>query len=215
MRKISTLTIDACKALHFCIKHQRTWQGAVSPARRSGQIWALANYSINGRRRTLNFTSVFVTPYKYPRVKPCKPKPFRGLFLFTVLPSSTLYERNNFLKKLGVTMQLFKRMLVITAIVPLIAGLSGCASDLIEVRKGSDRVSLADASQVGSCQSKGEITVSVLAQVRFISRSVEEVEANLSQLARNGTIDAGGDTVVKGDSPGYGKRTFAIYKCRP
>lgn len=111
-------------------------------------------------------------------------------------------------------MQFSRRLLLITAMVPLIAVLNGCASNLIEVRQGSDRVSLADASQVGSCQSKGEINVSVLAEYGFINRSVEAVEANLLQLARNGAVDAGGDTVVKGNSPAYGKRTFAIYKCR-
>lgn len=94
-------------------------------------------------------------------------------------------------------------------------GLGGCASNLVEVRQGSDRVSLADASQVASCQSKGEIKVSVLAEIGFISRSVQEVEANLLQLARNGAIDSGGDTLVKGNSPAFGKRTFNIYKCRP
>ncbi len=111
-------------------------------------------------------------------------------------------------------MQFFKRI-VITSAVLLIAELGGCASDLIDVRKGSDQVSLVDANQVGSCQSKGETTVSVLAEVGFISRSVEAVEANLLQLARNGAIDAGGDSVVKGNSPVFGKRTFAIFKCKP
>ncbi|MBY0575287.1 MAG: DUF4156 domain-containing protein [Gallionellaceae bacterium] len=109
-------------------------------------------------------------------------------------------------------MQLFKTTIVI---VPMIVGLGGCASNLIEVRKGSELVSLAEANQVGSCQLKGEINVSVLAEVGFFSRSVEAVEANLLQLARNGAIDEGGDTVVKGNSPDYGKRTFNIYKCRP
>ena len=112
-------------------------------------------------------------------------------------------------------MQIFKGIFVNAAIVPLIAVLGGCASSLIEVRDGSGRVSLVDASQVSSCQPKGEISVSVLAEAGFITRSVESVEANLLQLARNGAIDAGGDTVVKGNSPDYGKRTFAIYKCRP
>lgn len=112
-------------------------------------------------------------------------------------------------------MRFFKEMLIITAIVPLIALLGGCASDLIEVRNGSDRVSLADANQVSSCQSKGKITVSVLAKVGFFNRSIEDVDADLLQLARNGAVDAGGDTVVKGDRPEVGKRTFAIYKCRP
>lgn len=111
-------------------------------------------------------------------------------------------------------MKLLKRMLVAIAVVQMIAGLGGCASNLIEVRKGSDRVSVADANQVAICQSKGEINVSVLAEVGFISRSVEAVEANLLQLARNGAVDSDGDTVVKGNSPEFGKRTFAIYKCR-
>lgn len=112
-------------------------------------------------------------------------------------------------------MQLFKKSIFVISIAPLIIGLTGCASSMIEVRKGSDQVSLADESKVGSCDSKGFTTVSVLAEIGFINRSDEAVEANLLQLARNSAIDAGGDTVVKSNSPEYGKRTFAIYKCRP
>ncbi|MGA7180015.1 MAG: DUF4156 domain-containing protein [Thiobacillaceae bacterium] len=112
-------------------------------------------------------------------------------------------------------MQFFKGMLMVNAAVVLIAILNGCASDLIGVRHGSERVSLADASQIIGCQSKGTITVSVLAKVGFLSRSIDDVDANLSQLARNGAVDAGGDTIVKGERPEIGKRTFAIYKCRP
>lgn len=112
-------------------------------------------------------------------------------------------------------MQFFTRMIVTTTIAATIACLSGCASSMIEVQEGSGRVSMVDASLVGRCQPKGEITVSVLAKVGFISRSEEAVEANLLQLARNGAVDSGGDTVVKGDSPKFGKRTFAIYKCQP
>lgn len=112
-------------------------------------------------------------------------------------------------------MQFPKGMLAIAAITPMIIGVGGCASSLIEVRQGSDRVALVDASQVGNCQSKGEINVSVLAEAGFISRSAEAVEANLLQLARNGAVDAGGDTVVRGNSPDFGKRTYAIYRCHP
>jgi hypothetical protein len=111
-------------------------------------------------------------------------------------------------------MRIFKRIIVIIVIMLLISGLSGCASGLIEVRTGSDQVSLTEASQVGNCQPKGEITVSVLAEVGFISRSAEAVETNLLQLARNGAIDSGGNTIVKGNSSEFGKRTFSIYKCR-
>lgn len=96
-----------------------------------------------------------------------------------------------------------------------LAVLGGCASsELIDVRPGSEHVALADANQVSGCQSKGKITVSVLAKVGFVNRSVEAVDANLLQLAKNGAVDAGGDTVVKGERPDFGTRTFAIYKCR-
>jgi hypothetical protein len=112
-------------------------------------------------------------------------------------------------------MQFSKRILLTAAIVPMIVGLNGCASSFIEVRKGTDRVSVADANQIAACQSKGKITVSVLAKVGFITRSAEDVEANLLQMARNNAVDAGADTVVKGESQEFGKRTFDMYKCRP
>jgi hypothetical protein len=108
------------------------------------------------------------------------------------------------------SMQLFKGMFVIAAI-----ALTGCASSLIGVREGSDRVSLADANQIAACQSKGKITVSVLAQAGILTRYEEDVEANLFQLARNNAVDAGADTVVKSESTEFGKRTFGMYKCRP
>lgn len=109
-------------------------------------------------------------------------------------------------------MQFSKGMLVIVAIVPLFAGLSGCANNIfIGVREGADRVSLAEANQVASCQSKGAITISVFAKGRI----EKDVEANMYQMARNSAVDEGADTVVKGESPELGKRTFKLYKCRP
>jgi hypothetical protein len=112
-------------------------------------------------------------------------------------------------------MRFSKGMLVITVVLPLIAGLSGCASSLIGVHEGADRVSLADANQVGACQSKGKTIVSVLAKIGFINRLEEVVEADLYQVARNDAADAGADTLVKGESQEFGKRTFDMYKCRP
>ena len=109
-------------------------------------------------------------------------------------------------------MKLYKNVLVFFAFVMV---LYGCASQLIEVKQGSDRVSVADANQVASCDSKGKATVSVLTKVGFISRSVDAVEDNLLQLARNSALDIGGDTIVKDEMPEFGKRTFAIYKCKP
>jgi hypothetical protein len=109
-------------------------------------------------------------------------------------------------------MQFSKGMLTIVALAPLFAGLSGCANNIfIGVHEGADRVSLAEANQVGSCQSKGAVIISIFAKGRI----EKDVEANMYQMARNDAVDEGADTVVKGESPEFGKRTFKLYKCRP
>jgi hypothetical protein len=108
-------------------------------------------------------------------------------------------------------MKFSKGLLVVAAVVPLLAGLNGCASKFIGTREGVERVSLAEESQIASCQSKGKITFSIFAK----GRAEKEVEANLYQMALNHAVDVGADTVVKGESPEFGKRTFAVYKCRP
>lgn len=112
-------------------------------------------------------------------------------------------------------MRFVKRSLVFAAVVSLVTMMGGCASSMIGVRAGSERVSLADRNQLAGCQSRGKITVSVLAKVGFIKRSTADVEANLFQLARNEAVDAGADTLVKDESQEFGTRTFGLYKCRP
>lgn len=111
-------------------------------------------------------------------------------------------------------MQIGKKILAVVGVAPLLAGLSGCAGNLIEVRDGAEKVSLLEANQVAGCQSRGGTTVSVLAEVGFYNRSVEAVEADLLQLARNVAVDSGGDTLVRGRAEKYGTRAFDIYKCR-
>lgn len=108
-----------------------------------------------------------------------------------------------------------RKMLLASAAVMTMAALTGCASKLIEKRVGSERVAVLQAGQVGSCQSKGNTTVSVLAEIGFITRGSEAVEANLVQLASNSAVDSGGDTLVKGNSTEFGKRTFEIFRCKP
>ena len=111
-------------------------------------------------------------------------------------------------------MRFSKPMLVITASV-LLLNLTGCASKMIGVHAAAERVSLAEANQVASCKLISKNSVTVLAKVGFIVRDTTEVEENLYQLARNDAVDAGADTVVKGESTTFGTRIFSLYKCRP
>ena len=115
--------------------------------------------------------------------------------------------------KMNSFMQITQGKLVAAVLMPLALG--GCASSLIDVRQGSEQVAVAQADQVSQCKAIGKTTVSVLAEVGFISRGIDNVDANLLQLARNEAVNQGGDTVVPGDRPEIGKRAFAIYKCRP
>ena len=96
---------------------------------------------------------------------------------------------------------------------PLLAVLSGCADSLIQLEPGSDRVTLAEANRVSDCQHIGKTTVNVVSRVGIYSRTITDVDVNLLQLARNGAIEEGGDTVVAGERQDIGKRTFLIYKC--
>lgn len=109
-------------------------------------------------------------------------------------------------------MKFTKPIFTIALATPLLAALSGCAYNVfIGLHEGAERVSLAEANQVAECQAKGGVTVSVFAKGRI----EKDVEANLFQMARNSAADAGADTVVKGESPEFGQRTFKFYKCRP
>lgn len=114
-------------------------------------------------------------------------------------------------------MRFSKGICAVVAIVPLLAGLSGCSSSFIGVREGAEKVSLAEANQVANCEPKSGITISVFSKANALGykRTEKDVEDNMYQMARNSAVDAGADTVVKGESPEFGKRTFQFYKCRP
>lgn len=108
-------------------------------------------------------------------------------------------------------MQIVKKFMVISATA---ASIVGCASSFIDIKSGSENVSLLESQQVAGCELKAKVTSSVLSKVGFISRSAEGVEENLLQMAKNSAVEEGGDTLVKGDSTEFGKRTFSIYNCK-
>ncbi len=111
-------------------------------------------------------------------------------------------------------MQFSKKWTGLVALGLLAAGLTGCASKLIGERIGAEQVVLAKDTEVAKCKSLGRSTLSVLSSLGPITRSAEAVEENLLQMARNEAIDKGGDTVVKGNSLEYGKRSYEVFKCK-
>mgnify|MGYP003346894698 FL=1 len=84
----------------------------------------------------------------------------------------------------------------------------------MEVKAGAEKVSVATSGQVSSCESKGTVTASVLSKVLFVNRSIEGVEDNLVQIAKNSAVDFGANTIVKGESKKIGERRFSLYQCK-
>lgn len=101
----------------------------------------------------------------------------------------------------------------LAALLPLAIGLGGCSSTFISERPLAWQVTLASPKEVATCASKGGVQVTAAAYLWFYRRDDAAVEQDLLRLARNAAIDAGGDTIVKGDSPKPGTRDFSIYRC--
>ena len=108
-------------------------------------------------------------------------------------------------------MKISQKLIVITLFSGLLAG---CASSFIDVKEGADKVNVSTADRVANCTSKGTVTSSVLSKVWFVNRSVEGVEENLLQMAKNAAVEAGANTIVKGEAPKYGERSFSLYQCK-
>lgn len=111
-------------------------------------------------------------------------------------------------------MQFSKKWIGLVGLGLVAGGLTGCASSMIGERVGAEQVVLAKEADVAKCKSLGRSTLSVLSSLGPITRSAEAVEENLLQMARNEAIDKGGDTVVKGNSLEYGKRSYEVFKCK-
>lgn len=92
--------------------------------------------------------------------------------------------------------------------------LTSCTNKVVEVKPGSEKISVADKSLVGKCKSKGKVTVSVTSKVGIYTRDIDTVEGNLTQLAKNSAVSEGADTIVRGASTNYGEREFELYQCR-
>jgi hypothetical protein len=92
--------------------------------------------------------------------------------------------------------------------------IAGCASAFMDMKEGAEKVSIASPDQISRCEPKGSVTASVLSKVMFVNRSIEGVEDNLVQIAKNSAVDLGANTIVKGESKKIGERTFSLYQCK-
>ena len=108
-----------------------------------------------------------------------------------------------------------KHTFTLTATAVLGLALAGCANQMTDPHPGSREVALAKPNEVARCRQVGKTTASVTARIGLFSRSIDDIDHDLLRLARNSAVELGGDTVVPGERPDIGQRTFHVYKCAP
>jgi hypothetical protein len=92
-------------------------------------------------------------------------------------------------------------------------GLIAGACTWVEPDAGGRAVRVAYGGDLSSCQRKGEVTVSVKADIAGIDRKALKVRDELESLARNEAATLGADTVQALEEPHDGEQRFAAYSC--
>jgi len=107
---------------------------------------------------------------------------------------------------------MMSKKLILGVALPLL--LAACSNNFVEVKKGSESVAVVDRAKVANCVDKGKVTVNVTTKVGLYTRTVETVEADLTQLAKNSALSERADSIVSGESANFGERVFSMYQCR-
>lgn len=100
----------------------------------------------------------------------------------------------------------------LTIVVTLGLLLGACS--FVKVTDTGNSVAVANASAVGGCSKVSTLTVKTRGNyVGSMKRNPETLAKELTNMARNDAIEAGGDTVVPVSQPVDGKQSFDVYKC--
>ena len=79
-------------------------------------------------------------------------------------------------------------------------------------QQGAD-VQVFPPNEVGKCERKGKVTVSVKHKIAGAHRSGEKVSLELITLARNAAAKMGGNMVSPETDPNEGSQVFGVYVC--
>ncbi len=91
--------------------------------------------------------------------------------------------------------------------------LSACAT--VKLTHGGEKARLLSSGEVANCQKRGATTVRVKPTLLTIARQPTVVAKELQILARNSSVNMGGDTVTPISKIDNGEQTFAVYRCVP
>ncbi len=94
-----------------------------------------------------------------------------------------------------------------------IFALNACAT--VKLTHGGEKARLLSSGEVTNCQKRGATTVRVKPTLLTIARQPTVIAKELQILARNSSVNMGGDTVTPISKIDNGEQTFAVYRCVP
>ncbi len=92
-------------------------------------------------------------------------------------------------------------------------GLNACAT--VKLTHGGEKARVLSAGEVANCQKRGATTVKVKPTLMTVPRQPTVIAKELQILARNSSVNMGGDTVTAISKIDNGQQTFAVYRCIP
>ena len=99
-------------------------------------------------------------------------------------------------------------------ILPLCLPLVLAACTWVDLDESGRAIKVAYGKNLGACEQKGEIVVSVRDRVLLVKRNSIKVRDELETLARNQAASLGADTIQALAEPQAGEQRFGAYRCR-
>ena len=108
---------------------------------------------------------------------------------------------------------MFKKYFLFSLSSIVILSLSACAS--VKLTHGGEKARVLSSGEVANCQKRGATTVRVKPTLMTIPRQPTIIAKELQILARNSSVNMGGDTVTPISKIDLGEQTYAVYRCIP
>ncbi|MEC8859431.1 MAG: DUF4156 domain-containing protein [Pseudomonadota bacterium] len=98
-------------------------------------------------------------------------------------------------------------------IVTIIAAMTACSSNWVQLSAAGQSVSVVPASEVRNCNRLGTANVNAADNIAFVQRGANTLQEELTILARNEAGAMGGNRVTPESTIEEGRQTFGVFRC--
>lgn len=108
---------------------------------------------------------------------------------------------------------MINKTLIVNLMIVTMLTCTACAT--VKLTHGGEKARVLSSGEVANCQKRGATTVSVKPTLLTIARQPTVIAEELQILARNSSVNMGGDTVSAISKIENGQQTYAVYRCIP